>query len=65
MTNEAILQCFAKQPDGTWLCISATLIETPDGPLPIEPGARFGFGESHQGLDVAEYLEQLGAQFGS
>lgn len=65
MTNETILQHFEKREDGTWLCIAPTAIETSTGPLAIEPGQHFAFGESHAGLDVAEFLEQLGAQFGS
>jgi hypothetical protein len=65
MTNADILQHFEKRDDGSWVCVAAAVIETSSGPLAIEPGQHFTFGESHAGLDVAEFLEQLGAQFGS
>jgi hypothetical protein len=65
MTNEDIIQHFKKQPDGAWLCLADTVIETPAGPLRIEPGSRFAFGDTQTGFDLAEYLERLGAQFGS
>ena len=65
MTNDEIIRNFEKHADGSWVCLEATVIETASGPVPIKPGARFNFGETHQGLDVAEYLELLGAQFGS
>ncbi len=65
MDNVDILQAFERQPDGAWLCMTPVTIATIDGPLAIEPGMRFAFGQRHGHLDVAEYLEQLGAQFGS
>lgn len=65
MTNEDIIRHFEKEPDGAWRCVEPVEIETPDGPLAVPVGARFTFGEARQGLDVAEYLERLGAQFGS
>jgi hypothetical protein len=33
--------------------------------LEIRAGRRFDYGEQVAGLDLAEYLEQLGSQFGS
>lgn len=65
MTNDEIIQNFDKQADGAWLCTVEAVIETPMGPITIAPGERFAFGQIHEGLDVAEYLEQLGVQFGS
>ncbi|WP_375461701.1 hypothetical protein [uncultured Enterovirga sp.] len=63
--NIHILQAFERQPDGSWRCIEAVSIVTPDGTLSVEPGMTFTFGKMFEHLDVAEYLEQLGAQFGS
>ena len=65
MTNDEIIRCFEKQADGTWLCVAAAAIATPEGAIEVAPGRRFAFGETMRGLDVAEYLEQLGVQFGS
>jgi hypothetical protein len=65
MINEEIIRHFEKQADGAWLCLAETVIETPSGPLTLTPGSRFSFGETEGGLDVAEYLERLGVQFGS
>ena len=63
--NVHILQAFEHQQDGSWRCIEAVTIETADATLSIEPGMTFVFGRRFGHLDVAEYLEQLGAQFGS
>jgi hypothetical protein len=65
MVNEEIIQNFEKQADGAWVCVTETVIETLNGPVTIEPGRRFGFGDPGPGVDIAEYLEQLGVQFGS
>lgn len=63
--NTEILRAFRREPDGAWTCITATAITTLEGNLTVEPGMTFTYGERHGGLDVAEYLEQLGVQFGS
>lgn len=60
-----LLTAFRREPDGRWSCLERTDLVTPDGPLSIEPGAVFVVGEPVGGVDVAEFLEQLGAQFGS
>lgn len=65
MDSHEILAAFAHQQDGTWLCTAPALILTPDGPVETLPGQVFTYGERLGSLDVAEYLEQLGAQFGS
>lgn len=65
MDSAAILAAFERRADGTWLCREPAVILAPDGALRIEPGRVFAFGERLGGLDVAEFLEQLGAQFGS
>lgn len=63
--NLDILASFEHRPDGTWLCIAPVTIVTSDGPVSIERGAAFAYGDIVGHLDVAEYLEQLGASFGS
>ena len=65
MDNIDILRAFERQPDGSWLCIAPVAIATLHGEVVAEPGRVFAFGERVEQLDVAEYLEQLGAQFGS
>lgn len=60
-----ILSRFERQTDGSWICREAVTIATHDGPKPVEPGMTFHFGEQVDGLDIAEMLERLGAQFGS
>jgi hypothetical protein len=65
MDGPHLLPRFERQPDGSWLCLEPATINRPDGPIALEPGMRFTFGEKHEGFDVAEYLEQLGAQYGS
>lgn len=65
MDNTEILRCFEHGADGSWTCVERTVIATPHGDIAAEPGMTFRYGEKHGMLDVAEYLEQLGAQFGS
>ena len=65
MDNARILRSFERGPDGAWICREPVTIATPDGEIAVEPGMTFRFGERREHLDVAEYLEQLGAQFGS
>lgn len=65
MDNARILSCFERRPDGTWACLAPAVIATPHGDLAFEPGMTFAYGDRRGELDVAEYLEQLGAQFGS
>ena len=63
--NIHILNAFEHQADGSWRCLEPVTIETPEATLSIEPGMIFVFGHKVRHLDVAEYLEQLGVQFGS
>ena len=65
MDSLDLLNRFERQPDGTWTCLVDATIETPAGTLAIPAGTVYAYGERHENLDVAEYLEQLGAQFGS
>lgn len=60
-----ILRSFEHESDGSWRCVAEVTLETPEGPVAVEPGMRLSYGQDVGGLDVAEYLEQLGAQFGS
>ena len=65
MNGPDILQHFERSPDGTWVCREAVSIQTAGGPIAVEPGMTFRYGTSVDGIDVAEMLERLGAQFGS
>lgn len=65
MDSLDLLKRFERRPDGSWTCLADCTIETPAGTLAIPAGAVYAYGERHENLDVAEYLEQLGAQFGS
>ena len=65
MDNLEILRAFERGPSGTWTCVAPATISTPDGTVHAEPGMAFTFGQRLGPLDVAEYLEQLSASFGS
>ncbi len=65
MDNLDILRAFERQPDGSWLCVAPATIVTQDGTVTVEPGSVFAYGKVVGHLDIAEYLEQLGASFGS
>jgi hypothetical protein len=49
MDGPHLLPRFERQPDGAWLCVEPATINRPDGPIAIEPGMRFTFGEKHEG----------------
>ena len=65
MDNVEILRRFERHEDGSWTCHEETEIATTDGPIRIPRGRTVHYGERIGHLDLAEYLEQLGAQFGS
>lgn len=65
MDTSEIIRRFERQPDGSWICREAVTVDTHGGPVAVEPGMTFHYGESVDGLDMAEMLERLGAQFGS
>jgi hypothetical protein len=60
-----ILTSFERQADGTWICREPVTLQTAHGPVPVEPGMAFTYGEKVDDIDVAELLERLGAQHGS
>lgn len=60
-----IMESFERQADGTWICREAVSVETVQGPVSVDPGMAFHYGEKLGDVDVAELLERLGAQHGS
>ena len=60
-----ILNRFERRADGTWVCLEAVTVQTAHGPVPVEPGQAFHYGERIDDVDLAELLESLGAQHGS
>lgn len=65
MDSADLLRRFERHEDGSWTCLDHAEIMTVAGPITIEAGQTFVYGQKVGPLDVAEYLEQLGAQFGS
>ena len=65
MDSYDILSRFERQADGTWICRDAVTVQTAHGPVSVEPGMAFTYGESIDDVDLAELLERLGAQHGS
>jgi hypothetical protein len=65
MDSHEILTRFDRQADGTWICREPVSVETARGPVPVEPGMAFQYGQKVEDLDMAELLERLGAQHGS
>ncbi|MDB5512644.1 MAG: hypothetical protein JWR08_2127 [Enterovirga sp.] len=65
MDSYEILNRFDRQADGTWICREPVTVETIHGPVPVEPGMAFTYGEKIDDVDLAELLERLGAQHGS
>ncbi|ACL56771.1 hypothetical protein [Methylobacterium nodulans] len=65
MGRHEILDYFEHRRDGAWVCTKPFTLTTRRESIPIRPGMRFAYGMRVGGLDLAEYLEQLGSQFGS
>ncbi len=65
MDSAEILRRFERQPDGSWTCREAVTVQTAHGPVPVDPGQVFHFGQPVDDLDLAELLERLGAEHGS
>ncbi|RVU18744.1 hypothetical protein [Methylobacterium oryzihabitans] len=64
MAKHEILDYFEHRRDG-WVCTRGFTLTTQRDSVEIRAGRRFDYGEQVAGLDLAEYLEQLGSQFGS
>lgn len=60
-----ILGFFEHRTDGAWVCVRPFTLNTRSSQIDIRCGQRFEYGRRVGGLDLAEYLEQLGSQFGS
>ena len=65
MAKHEILSFFEHRRDGAWLCVKPFTLTTKESRVDIQQGMRFDYGKRVGGVDLAEYLEQLGSQFGS
>ena len=65
MDSYQILTSFERQADGSWTCREPVTVQTAHGPVSVEPGMTFNYGERLDDVDLAELLERLGAQHGS
>ena len=65
MAKHEILGYFEHRRDGAWVCVRPFTLTTKSSSVDIRQGMRFDYGKRVGGVDLAEYLEQLGSQFGS
>ncbi|MBK3396087.1 MULTISPECIES: hypothetical protein [Methylobacterium] len=65
MDRHEILNYFEHRRDGAWVCTRPVTLTTARESVAIRLGARFDYGKKVGGIDLAEYLERLGSQFGS
>lgn len=65
MDRHDILNFFEHRNDGAWVCLRPVTLTTQRASVDIRQGARFDYGHRVAGVDLAEYLERLGSQFGS
>ena len=65
MAKHEILNFFEHRRDGAWICVKPFTLATKVSSVDIRQGMRFDYGKRIGGVDLAEYLEQLGSQFGS
>lgn len=54
--NDFITQ-FARQPDGSWLCLGHVEITTPMGRIQVSEGTRFHPGTIFMAVDIVQLLE--------
>lgn len=55
---QKFLSAFRRERSGTWVCISGTEFEGPNGRLQTPRGARFVKGALYMGVDMAKLLEE-------
>jgi len=65
MASHEILNFFEHRRDGAWVCVKPFTLTTKSSSVDIRQGMRFDYGKRIGGVDLSEYLEQLGCQFGS
>ncbi|GJE08274.1 MULTISPECIES: hypothetical protein [Methylobacterium] len=65
MDTHQILGFFEHRTDGAWVCVKPFTLTTRSASVDIQRGMRFDYGKRVGGVDLAEYLERLGSQFGS
>ena len=56
--DQAVLDRFKKNPDGTWTCIQATPIRVGNRVLAISKDMTFTKGVPYLVVDVAEWLDE-------
>jgi hypothetical protein len=54
---EEFIKNFAREPDGSWVCISPAETRLDGRRIQVAPGARFTRGARFMGVDLAELLE--------
>ena len=56
--KQQLLDCFKKNPDGSWTSIRATPLKVKNRTIAISEGITFIKGEPFMLVDVAEYLDE-------
>ena len=56
--RQPVLDCFKKNPDGSWTSIKATPLKVKNRTIAISEGITFIKGEPFMLVDVAEYLDE-------
>lgn len=54
---EEFIKNFVREPDGSWVCVSAAETQLDGGRVQVAPGTRFTRGTRFMGVDLAELLE--------
>ena len=61
MVQSDVRGAFARNADGSWVCITPVTIEHPQGRMQVSPGTTVKPGEAFMGIDLAAWLEQQAA----
>jgi hypothetical protein len=50
-------RAFARNSDGSWICLEPATVTHPAGRIQVAEGSRFHPGESFMGIDLVRWLE--------
>ena len=60
-----VLKAFRREPDGTWVCVEHATFDGPNGRVQVTPGTAFAPGTTFMGADLAKWLDEQLALFGT
>jgi len=56
--DQSFNTAFARNADGSWICIAPATLDHPQGRIQVNVGTTFKPGVVHMGVDVAAWLDE-------